>query len=558
MGWTPVEITRGDMVDTPHGRGKVVRISGAQNTAHVAMESGGTLEIPMEQITQSPQGGKSEAKQPSGQPQEGKQEVTELKVGDKVRRISDGARGTISRVLMSGSVEFKHSANGKKTIQSRENIEKIEKPSDIPQDNPSDDKEFKVGDRVRGKGDNKYTGTVLKVGKPHDINEITVARDDGMGHDADGDAPDGNGWWVDSNNLEHLPPEEDPKAPKQEDKKEDKKEDKDKGEQPKDTKDVVEQTGDGLMGLMQLKEHLEKRIDEQVDGELAELREAVKSHRKLDITIGDEHHVLEGSTHKQLETLITYAALRLPVLLVGMAGTGKTHAGEQVSEALKVPFYAMSVGAQTSKSDIIGYMDANGRYVKTFFRDAYENGGVFLMDEIDAGNANVLIQVNAALSNGLCAFPDAMVRKHEDFIFVASANTYGNGASRQYVGRNQLDAATLDRFAIIDWKIDDELERSLSVGTYGDAWYKAVVASRKFVADKGIRAVISPRATQKGSRLLASGVHVSEVISAVLLGSVPEDKREDVTKVATTIFDGEAKDVPSKVKEAIQTADYPF
>ena len=30
---------------------------------------------------------------------------------------------------------------------------------------------------------------------------------------------------------------------------------------------------------------------------------------------------------------------------------------------------------------------------------------------------------------------------------IATANTWGNGADRQYCGSNQLDAATLDRFA---------------------------------------------------------------------------------------------------------------
>ena len=214
-------------------------------------------------------------------------------------------------------------------------------------------------------------------------------------------------------------------------------------------------------------------------------------------------------------------------------------------------FYAISVGAQTSKSDIIGYMDASGRYVKTHFRDAYEHGGVFLMDEIDAGNANVLIQINAALSNGLCSFPDAMVKRHDDFVFIASANTFGNGANRQYVGRNQLDAATLDRFAVIEWFIDDELESSLAVGLNGKAWYMAVRATRDYIAEKNIRALISPRATQKGSRLLDVGQDLDEVIHATLLASVPEDKKPDVIQITKTIFNKFASEVPSRISKVV-------
>lgn len=338
----------------------------------------------------------------------------------------------------------------------------------------------------------------------------------------------------------------------------DKQETEQKSEQKQEQKSEqtpVDKATDGLYDLMQLKQKLEQKIDTDVDGELKELREMVKKTQKLEVKVGDKVNVIQGLKHKQLEQLITYAMLRLNPLLVGMAGTGKTHAGEQVAEALNLPFYSMSVGAQTSKSDLVGYTSASGDYVKVHFREAYENGGVFLMDEIDAGNANVLIQVNSALSNGYMAFPDAMVKKHEDFVFIASANTYGNGANRQYVGRNQLDAATLDRFAVIDWYIDDELESNLTVGLNGKAWYMAVRACRDYVAEKNIRALISPRATQKGSRLLDVGQPLDEVINATLLASVPEDKRPDVTQVATEIFEKFASEVPKNLPTEVDPPD---
>ena len=321
-----------------------------------------------------------------------------------------------------------------------------------------------------------------------------------------------------------------------------------KPEEKTATEKEVTDTAGALYGLMHLQKHMEQIIEDNIDEELKELKEEVQSRKVLEIKQGDKTTELEGLKHKQLEQLITYSAMRLSPLLVGMAGTGKTHAGEQVAKALGLNFYAMSVGAQTSKSDIIGYMDANSNYVETHFRRAYEFGGVFLMDEIDAGNANVLIQVNSALSNGLCAFPDKMVERHPDFVFIASANTYGNGANRQYVGRNQLDAATLDRFAIIDWFIDDNLEEKLAVGAYGKPWYLAVKATRDYVSEHNIRALISPRATQKGSKLLDVGQPLPEVINATLLGSVPEDKRRDVTDVATKVFESQSASVPSQFR----------
>ena len=310
-------------------------------------------------------------------------------------------------------------------------------------------------------------------------------------------------------------------------------------------------TADDLYGLFNLKDKLEQKIESEVDGELRELREAVKQKQLLEVKVGEKVNVVEGLKHKQLEQLINYCSLRLSPLMVGMAGTGKTHAGQQTADALGLPFYSISVGAQTTKTDIMGYMDATGRYIRTLFREAYEFGGVFLMDEIDAGNANVLITINAALANGIAAFPDGMVTRHEDFVFIASANTFGNGANRQYVGRNQLDAATLDRFAIIEWHIDDDLEENLTVGLNGKAWYMAVRAARDYVSEKNIRALISPRATQKGSRLLDIGCDINEVIDATMLGSVPDDKKQDVKEVANKVFEKFASEVPKNLSHEV-------
>jgi SpoVK/Ycf46/Vps4 family AAA+-type ATPase len=215
-------------------------------------------------------------------------------------------------------------------------------------------------------------------------------------------------------------------------------------------------------------------------------------------------------------------------MLVGPAGTGKSHAAEQVAEAMGMDFYAMSVGAQTSKSDIIGYMDAMQNYVRTVFRNAYEHGGVFLLDEIDAGNSNVLIQLNAALANNYMSFPDGMIRRHEKFRMVASANTFGLGASRQYVGRNQLDAATLDRFVVLSWDIDDNLEQSLAIGKYGAAWLDVVRYVRSFVTEQELRVVVSPRATQRGSLLLSHGMDFNDVLHMALLHQFGSEHKRDL------------------------------
>lgn len=293
-------------------------------------------------------------------------------------------------------------------------------------------------------------------------------------------------------------------------------------------------TGNAIAALFgSIDEDVKKQVEDRLGKEIDGIKTLIEKYGVLEVKVGDKTTKLEGLKHIQLPQLLQISAQRIPTLMVGMAGTGKTHAAEQVAEALALPFYAISVGAQTSKSDILGYMHANGGYVRSMFREAYENGGVFLMDEIDAGNANVLIQVNSALSNKYCAFPDGMVKRHDDFIFIASANTFGNGANRMYVGRNQLDAATLDRFAVLEWFIDTDLETQLATDDdNGLRWLQVVKEVRKYVTDNQMRALVTPRATLRGSALLQADVPIHEVLDVCLMASLPADKQSQIKDIA--------------------------
>lgn len=294
---------------------------------------------------------------------------------------------------------------------------------------------------------------------------------------------------------------------------------------------------------------VQTKIDRRVSQKVKKLEERLETARPIEIiTPNFSSKPVEGIIHSNFETLLRLVHSDTAVMLVGPAGTGKSHAAEQAALALDLDFYAMSVGAQTSKSDIIGYMDALQNYVRTVFRDAYEHGGLFLLDEIDAGNSNVLIQLNAALSNGYMSFPDGMVRRNDNFRIVASANTFGLGASRQYVGRNQLDAATLDRFAVLTWDIDAELERSLAVGQYGPAWLTVVRHVRSFVQAQDLRVVISPRATQRGSKLLAHGIDFNQVLHMTLLHQFGTEQKRSLHIECHTVWRDELKKLEESEK----------
>lgn len=237
-----------------------------------------------------------------------------------------------------------------------------------------------------------------------------------------------------------------------------------------------------------------------------------------------EVQIITGA-HKCMPVLLRRVRIKQNCLIVGPAGSGKTHAAHMVAEALGLKFYPMSVGPQTSKSDLIGYVDAHGKLVRTVLREAYEHGGLFLLDEVDAGNPGVLTILNALLANSVCSFPDGVVAKHENFRCIAAGNTYGQGANRQYVGRQQLDAATLDRFVGIDWDYDESLESKL--GASQPDWVLYVWALRKAADKLGIKRVFGTRRIQQGTALLDDGENLDDVKNdTVFFGCPAEDRKK--------------------------------
>ncbi len=247
--------------------------------------------------------------------------------------------------------------------------------------------------------------------------------------------------------------------------------------------------------------------------------------RELVVTTPKQEKKNIGLVHKEFDTLLTSVSCGLHAYLVGPAGSFKTSAGKKVAEALSLKCSALSVCQQTTAVALLGYMNATGEYVSTEFRKRYQFGGVFILDEIDNGNSNVISVLNSALSNDACAFPDGMVEMHEDFRLVATANTFGQGANAQYVGRCQLDAATLDRFVFIQWDYDSKMEMAIAGN---DSWCKRVQSLRASAARLKSRIVISPRATFKGAKLLAAGMGQSKVEDIALWGGTSKEEREKI------------------------------
>jgi hypothetical protein len=237
---------------------------------------------------------------------------------------------------------------------------------------------------------------------------------------------------------------------------------------------------------------------------------------------------VEGTAHYRMPLILQALAAKCHLWLPGPAGSGKSTAGRQAFEALgysepvpgedaTTPKRIHMSGAIETPFQLTGYRSPSNdpATLMTPFRKAWQYGGAFIFDDVDRSNPKALAAFNEALANGHCAFPDGVIKAHEDFLCIATANTFGLGGGTDYVGAARLDKATLDRFVYIEIPYDENQERAIA-GPDGAEWCAFVQKVRKAVHGLGLKHLVTPRATYKGLRLLAAGMKRAAVETATV------------------------------------------
>lgn len=275
-------------------------------------------------------------------------------------------------------------------------------------------------------------------------------------------------------------------------------------------------------GMMEGNEGKEKSNTDKID---AQIRKRIKQ------TVENPHPLL----HELIKRVL--CGIR-NLLLVGPSGSGKSTLAEQLALAFKCPYSYTPWSSGVTEGMLLGRFGADLSFSPSVFVQAIQERSVHNWDDFDAADPNVPLCANSVIANGKLCISDKgktiTYLRHEKSILIATANTWGRGATVMFIGRNQLDAATISRFAgggiYVDY--DTKLEKSLLNSPVYESPDALAFATmfwniRKVVADSGMRRVWGTRELLAGAKLLRGGYDAPKVLD-ILSSDWTSDERQQV------------------------------
>lgn len=250
----------------------------------------------------------------------------------------------------------------------------------------------------------------------------------------------------------------------------------------------------------------------------------------------------ERTQHFAMPEALAALAAGQHLYLYGPAGSGKSEAGLMYGRMVGRRVEAVSGHPHMTRSEIVGYKRPNGEWENGPLARAIMFCLLFMFDEFDAASPSAGVLLNMVTANN-CIQADEMLYADAGFRVIATANTVGNGATSEFIGRNPIDKATMTRFASIHWPTDYALERYIVRRTLGlelslaNEWLTLLGQMRHNIEAYGLKTDISMRAAINGGRELAaantpeykaSGLPKIDVMMAArhqILNKIPEEQQ---------------------------------
>lgn len=218
------------------------------------------------------------------------------------------------------------------------------------------------------------------------------------------------------------------------------------------------------------------------------------------------------ATGKEIEVFEKAYQNKLPVLIKGPTGTGKSRFVEYMAAHLNKELITISCHEETSSTDLIGRFIIKG--AETLWLDgplitAMKKGAIIYLDEIAEARPDVIVAVHPLTDHRREMYIDKLgevIKAHPDFMFVASFNP---GYQR---GFKELKPSTRQRFVAMSFSYPDaKIETEILVNETGvdetTAKQLVHIASKiRNLKELGLTETVSTRLLVDTAKLIQSGL----------------------------------------------------
>ncbi|MBG6129871.1 nitric oxide reductase NorQ protein [Aquimarina sp. EL_43] len=244
---------------------------------------------------------------------------------------------------------------------------------------------------------------------------------------------------------------------------------------------------------------------------------------------------------KEIEVFEHTYKNKLPVLLKGPTGTGKTRFIEYMAYQLGKKLITISCHEETSSTDLIGRYIIKG--AETIWIDgpltkAVKEGAIIYLDEIAEARPDVIVAIHALTDHRRELFIDKLgetIKAHRDFMLVASFNP---GYQK---GFKELKPSTRQRFIAVSFqypspKIESEIIENETGVTEALARKLVNIANKiRNLTELGLTETVSTRLLVDAAKLIHSGLPKRLSVKVAVVEPLTDD--EEITTALTDLCD---------------------
>jgi len=233
---------------------------------------------------------------------------------------------------------------------------------------------------------------------------------------------------------------------------------------------------------------------------------------------------------KEIEVFEHSYKKKIPFLLKGPTGTGKSRFIEFMSHKLDKKLITISCHEETSSTDLIGRFIIKGAetvWVDGPLTTSVKEGAIIYLDEIAEARPDVIVAIHSLTDHRRELFIDKLgetIKAHEDFMLVASFNP---GYQR---GFKELKPSTRQRFVAMSFDYPDpKIEAEILVNETNidpDNAKKLVNIATKIrnLTELGLTETVSTRLLVDAAKLIHSGLPKRLSVQVAVVEPLSDDK----------------------------------